>query len=335
MNEDKDKSALAEEVNETLPTEDTFDASKFTSRDVIEETEETEETEEAVAETEETSEETQDTEITAEGDSEFSWDEDTEEETEESKEEKEEGEEETEEAEEGDDFGWESLAEELGFEVENYDEFKDALVNQKELATAGATNKTIQTLKGFVDLGDEELMRTELKAQEYSDEDIDDEIDIMVENNTIRQNARRVRKDLEKAISAESERVISGDDQMDATQQEEIDQIREDLKKHMSKTTNMFGGSVTDKQKDEHFNYIDSGKFFDEISGDAESVANAAWLWKNRDRILNGYKSKGFEQGKASIIDSLSHPETARTTRIPEPETGNFNPNKFIDNESM
>ena len=82
---------------------------------------------------------------------------------------------------------------------------------------------------------------------------------------------------------------------MDATQQEEIDQIREDLKKHMSKTTNMFGGSVTDKQKDEHFNYIDSGKFFDEISGDAESVANAAWLWKNRDRILNGYKSKGFE----------------------------------------
>mgnify|MGYP003661926814 FL=1 len=118
-------------------------------------------------------------------------------------------------------------------------------------------------------------------------------------------------------------------------QQEEIDQIREDLKKHMSKTTNMFGGSVTDKQKDEHFNYIDSGKFFDEISGDAESVANAAWLWKNRDRILNGYKSKGFEQGKASIIDSLSHPETARTTRIPEPETGNFNPNKFIDNESM
>ena len=180
MNEDKEKSALAEEVNETLPTEDTFDASKFTSRDVIEETEETEETEEAVAETEE-------------------------------------GEEETEEAEEGDDFGWESLAEELGFEVENYDEFKDALVNQKELATAGATNKTIQTLKGFVDLGDEELMRTELKAQEYSDEDIDDEIDIMVENNTIRQNARRVRKDLQKAISAESERVISGDDQMDAT----------------------------------------------------------------------------------------------------------------------
>ena len=47
-------------------------------------------------------------------------------------------------------------------------------------------------------------MRTELKAQEYSDEDIDDEIDIMVENNTIRQNARRVRKDLQKAISAES-----------------------------------------------------------------------------------------------------------------------------------
>jgi hypothetical protein len=331
MIEDKEKSAIAEEATDS-PTEDSqFEADRFIGDNEVEKKEESP-TDEAVEEEDKEKVE----EDTKDEDASFTWDEDTEkkeEETEEGEEKEEKEEENEEDDEEGE--GWESLAEELQIEAESYEEFKDTLLQQKELASAGATNKTIESLKGFTKMEDEELMRTELKAQEYSDEDIDDEIDIMVENGTIRQNARRVRKDIEKAIKAESEKVLSGEETLDAKQQEEADEIRAELKEHMSKTGKIFGGKVSEKQKKEHFEYIDSGDFFDDISKDATSIADAAWLWKNKDRILKGYKTKGFEQGKASVIDSLSHPETSRSTRIPEPDTGDFNPGRFIDNETM
>lgn len=232
------------------------------------------------------------------------------------------------------DFGdsWQPLAEQLGIKVDSFDEFKDVLSYQQQLAQKSVSNETVNNLQNFMGMSDEELMRAELKAQNYESHEIDDEIDIMIENGTIKSSARKVRKDVEAAIQQEQARlnqeIVNPSDAKLAEQQEALSQ---ELKEYMSKTNSMFGGKINATQKDEHFEYIDSGKFFDDITDTPENVAQAAWLWKHKDRIMKGFMSKGVEKGKQAVLDDLKNPERSRSNRIPDPETGEFNMNRFMD----
>ncbi len=230
------------------------------------------------------------------------------------------------------DTSWKTLAEELGYsEIESIEDFKNVLKSQKEAAQNGYINEKIQQFQSWKDLSDENLMREELKAKGYNDVEIEDTIDTLIENNTLKLESRKIRKILDEAIQIEKQSYKTSTNES-SMNDEEAEAARVELKNYLSKTDNMFGGKINSKQKDEHFNYIQEGKFFDEITSDAESIASAAWLWRNRETILKAFKSNGFEKGKAKIIDKLVNPETNRTTRIPDPETGAFNPNKFLEN---
>jgi hypothetical protein len=231
--------------------------------------------------------------------------------------------------------GWQDIAEAIGINADDYNTFIETLKGQQDLAAKGATNEKVLGLNKLVSLDDETLMREELNARGFSSHEVEDEIDIMIENNTIRSEARRVRKDLEGVISNEKERIATQSTEIDATQQEEIEAAAAELRDYMSKTTEMFGGRINTKQKEQHSTYIASGTFFDEISQSAETMAQAAWLWKYKDHIINGQKSAGVEKGKASILDKMQNPEPTRRTSIPDPQTGDFNPNRFMDSEQM
>jgi hypothetical protein len=231
--------------------------------------------------------------------------------------------------------GWETIAESLGIDADNYESFIDTLKNQQSLAAQGATNEKITGLNQLIGLEDETLMRKELKARGFDSDEIEDEIDIMIENNTIRSEARRVRKDLEGVIANEKAAMATSTQEVDATQQQEQEQAAAEIKEHMSKTSEMFGGRINSKQKESHAEYVTSGAFFDEISSTPENLTQAAWLWKYKDQILNGQRSAGMEKGKSAILDKMVNPETQRRTHIPDPESGEFNPNRFIDSETL
>jgi len=237
------------------------------------------------------------------------------------------------------DFGdsWQTFAEDLGIKVESFDEFKDVLSHQQALARKSISNDAIVNLSGFANMSDEELMRAELKAQNYESHEIDDEIDLMVENGTIKSAARKVRKDVEGAIQIEQEKANATIvNPSEAKLQEQQEALSHELKEYMSKTDSMFSGKINSTQKDEHFKYIDSGEFFDDITDTSANVAQAAWLWKHRDKIMKGFLSKGVERGKQAVLDDLRNPERTRSNRIPDPETGDFNSTKFLDlGESM
>jgi len=226
---------------------------------------------------------------------------------------------------------WKELANELGYSnIETLDDFKSVLKSQQEAAKNGFVNEKIQQFSQWKDLSDENLMREELKAKGYDDIEIEDTIDTLIENNTLKLETRKIRKILDEAIQIEKQSYTTS--VTDSTMNDEEAEIaRVELKDYLSKTDNMFGGKINLKQKEEHYNYIQEGKFFDEITNNAETISQAAWLWKNRDNILKAFKSNGFERGKAKIIDKLVNPEVSRSTRIPDPETGGFNPNKFLD----
>ena len=228
--------------------------------------------------------------------------------------------------------GWEDIAEAIGINADDYDTFIDTLKNQQELASKGATNDKIEGLNSLISLGDETLMRKELEARGFSSEEIEDEIDIMIENNTIRSEARKVRKDLERVVISEKNAIANQAQETDAMQQQEIEEATKELEEYMSKTNEMLGGRINSKQKTEHTEYISSGQFFDEVTETPQSMAEAAWLWRHKDQILKSMRTKGVEQGKAAILDKMVNPETTRKTNIPDPETGEFNPNRFMDN---
>ena len=231
--------------------------------------------------------------------------------------------------------GWESVAESLGIDADDYESFIDTLKGQQKLAEKGVTNERIDTFNNLIKLDDESLMRKELKARGFNEEEIEDEVDILIENNTIRSKAREVRKELESIVETEKANAAKPAPQSDATQQQELQEAREELETFMSKTDNMFGGKINSKQKEEHVDYISSGAFFEEVTDNPESMAQAAWLWKYKDQILKGIKSNGFEKGKSAILDRMVNPETVRKTNIPDPTTGEFNPNRFMDSEQM
>lgn len=333
MIEDESNVEEQETVIEESPE---FDASAFTDEDTLGESKEVT-SEETETETNEDakSTETEDEDSDTKGaddtvsNQESSWTTDTDETTEES--------EETQEVDTEEDSteGWKQIAEEAGINADDYETFIDTLKNQKNLAQKGATNESLENLKKFKSLDDEELIRQELKAKGYKDDEVEDEIDILVENGTIRSEARKVRKDLDAAIDNESSRAANSQSQADAKHEAEAEEARVELNEYMSKTSEMFGGKINDSQRDEHIEYISNGDFFDEIGESVDNVAQAAWLWKYRKQIEKAFRSNGFEKGKAKILNELVHPETNKSTRVPDPETGEFNPTRFTDTETM
>lgn len=231
--------------------------------------------------------------------------------------------------------GWETIAEAIGIDADDYDTFIDTLKHQQSLAANGAVNEKINVLSQLIETDDETLMRKELGARGFSNDEIEDEIDILIENNTIRSEARKVRKDLEGVVAREKEALANQSNEADAMQQQEFDEAYAEMEEHMSRTTEMFGGRINSTQQETHTEYIASGAFFDEVTSSAENLAQAAWLWKYREQILGGRQSAGVEKGKSAILDKMRNPEPTRRTNIPDPETGEFNPNRFIDSETM
>jgi len=231
--------------------------------------------------------------------------------------------------------GWKEIAEDIGINADTYEEFKSTLERQKELSVSGQTNEKIGFMKDMLSLTDEDLMRKEYEARKYNEEDIDDEIDIMVENNTLRSKARSVRRDIETVIANEQKAITEQPSDSESMTQEEVDESNRELKEYLSKTEDFFGGKVNDEQKDGHFSYIESGKFFEDITESAENVAQAAWLWRYKDQILKANITKAVEKGKSSILDNMTNPKNERSTPIPDPVSGEFNSSKFMEEEQM
>lgn len=323
-----------EEQESAVEETNQFDPSAFTDVDTLGETKEVEneveQTNETTNEVEEVAEETENETSNVESSSEeSSWTTDPIEEQEEVSEEV------AETVNETSNESWKQIAEDAGINADDYETFIDTLKNQQSLAQKGATNDAIENIKGLKSLDDEDLMRKELEAKGYKKDEIEDEIDILIENGSIRSEARKVRKDLDAAIEQESRRIASTPSEESAMREKEAEEARIELEEYMSKTTEMFGGKINDSQKSEHIEYISNGDFFDEIGESVDNVAQAAWLWKYRKQIHKAMKSNGFEKGKAKILDELVHPETTKSTRIPDPETGEFNPTRFTDTNEM
>ena len=232
---------------------------------------------------------------------------------------------------------WQLIAQELGVEATSREELIQGIVQTvteaQEQASFGE-DKTIKTLKQFVDMDDEGLMKAELKRQGFTDEEVQDEIDVLNDNRLLKREARKVRKSLRDAMTNHAKGLQQQAQQEEAQRAQSIADNRKELWGLLSKTDTMFGGKINNSQKEAHYKYIASGNFFDEINQSHDNVVKAAWLWKYRDQIIKNMESSGYEKGKKKVLDSLTNPEVSKSTPVPEPSTGDFNPKSFLYDES-
>ena len=323
---------VAEATEETK--ESGFDPKAFMS----EETEEVEAKE--AEEVQEEKKDAEETEESNEDDGNFTWDSvetDKEEDTSEKEEEDDwdatpdaESKEDTKEKEDAQaPYDWETLATEVGVKAKNEEEFKSAV--KEMLSNPAPVNDTITQLQDFLKMGDRKLVESDLEAAGLEKSEIKDTVDRMQDSGLLKREALVIRKNLQSYIANEREKLRLAEKER-VTQEEKANlESRQALQKYIKGKEDFFGGKIKNTEKKELYNYITSGDFSKELYSTHANVADAAFLWKYKDKIFKMLQGQGMEKGKAAVINKITNPNLGRKSQHVEmkPKSG-FDPVEFM-----
>jgi hypothetical protein len=244
-------------------------------------------------------------------------------------------------AETSQDYDYGTLSNELGFEVKSkedliqkYRELQEQIEEAKIIKVGNLTNKKIETWQSYVSLQDEDLVKADLKAQGFDDNEIEETLDTYKDNRLLSIEAKKIRKTLNAHISKEQHAIIQQKETEAQRQKADVEESRKKIKTTLENTETMFGYKIAKsademkKVREGHYKYV-TEKFINDITSNEQNVIEAAWLWRNRETILNAVKSSGAQLGKKEILDTLQNPDNGKTNRIMAPKDGGFDPKKF------
>lgn len=233
------------------------------------------------------------------------------------------------------------LSKELGLEAKNAEELKKSLndiveENERLKENYPKTNEKIGNYEKLLNLDDKELVRQNLIADGFEGKDLDNAIERYLDNDILDIEAKKIRNTVNSAIDFEKKELIDAEANEIARQNQERENGIKDLNSYLDSTDQMFGFKIStpenvNKVRKEHQEYITSGKYLSEITTDSASLAESAWLWKNRETILKAMRNQGFNSGRADVIKEIGNPDADAGTRtFVDPKTGGeFNPGKF------
>lgn len=227
---------------------------------------------------------------------------------------------------------WKQAAKDLGVEASTYEEFIENTKTNFGEKVFVESNNYVGELKDALRLTDKELVAEVAKEQGYTEEEIKEYIGDLASSKQLKWKARELRSSINNAIDTELKKIHNQSASAEAKHREDQEKSQKDLKDYLSKTTEFFGGKITDKQKESLFNDISSGDFSKEVMGSIENYAQLAFLWKNRDAIMKRVRSQALETGKKSVLDSLVMPSKDAKGKIPSKPAndGEFNVNQFL-----
>jgi hypothetical protein len=226
-----------------------------------------------------------------------------------------------------------TFAKEMGIAAETKEEFVEQL---KELeaenerlrsqSTSTVENDRISRLNELKKKDDDSLLRLDLEKQGLSAEEVDEAMDVYTNNGTVKIEALKIKKQIDRAISNEQNTVIESNKAEEAKLQKQYDDDVAQLSKHIDEEDTKFGFKMAKDEESlkqvrkDHKDYITSGKFHEEIYADSKNLSDAAWLWKNKDTILKALGNKGIQQGRKEILDDIQNPEVSETKRFGTPQ---------------
>ena len=317
--------------------ESSFDATAFISSDTAKEVESIEETpasEEVKVEAETTAEQTETkagetNETTKEDTDGFDWGEIEVEQKSEEINTPEEQEEDWDAVKDIKSFDWNEVSKEVGVEAQTKEEFVKQI--KERIENPVKDNDTINNLQEFLKNDDVDLVKADLKAANYDDEYIEDTLTRLQDSGLMKREATQIRQQLQGYIRKERNKIQNEKLSSEKQQKQSQEKARKDLQSHIRTKKDFFGGKVSVEDKKELYSYITKGDFSKEIFDTHANVAEAAFLWKNKDKIFKMMKTRGVEQGKSSILDNITAPsKNTRSSNSFETKSEGFDAKAFL-----
>jgi len=334
----KEESKLVEAVEESteLTTENGIDE-KFNPLTFTEDNELKELITEVKEETEETKESKEESN-TEEDDDSWKWAKDVEGEDKEENEEEvydwEDEEENTKEEEKEvvqEDIEWKKVAEELGVVGSSKEEILQSINSYIQQSAQANPEGQVADFKRYLAFSDRDLVQEELKADGMDAAELEESLDKLEDAGMMKMKAKSIRRLINNAIETQTQNHNQSLTQEKSKRKESADKAREALKGHIKDMGEFMGGKVTKKQKEEVYKFA-TKRMMDEIWSSHANVADVAMFMLYRKQIEKILRSQGLEDGKASIMNSITSPNlnSGKNKSNFKVKSGKFDSKAFI-----
>lgn len=228
----------------------------------------------------------------------------------------------------GADIDWAGLAKELGVEAKDKESLKAAISQARQPVSE---SETLNTLKGYLDMSDKELVLADLKASGMEEEEAKDTLVRIEDSGLLKREATSARKQITDYISNETDRLRKIEKERAKEQKQRDLETKTSLQNYLKEKEDFFGGKINTAEKKDLYKYIISGDFAKEVYGNHANVADAAFLWKYKDKIFKMLQGQGMEKGKAAVLNKITNPDLGRRSRHVEvPKSSGFDPAEFM-----
>jgi len=168
----------------------------------------------------------------------------------------------------------------------------------------------------LINLSDEALVREQLKAQNFSEDQIERQVEELNDQGKIDLTARHTRNKLEEAKTAHQEQMQANIQEAEELRETELvqqaEQELEAIGDSLNKRQDFMGFSITD----EHRNYVRQ-KFsdgdYDHFRNDPERFVDLVMYHEFGQNAAKELHSKAFNQGKDKIVDRMANSPEAVT----------------------
>tara|TARA_R100000951_G_scaffold44546_1_gene38057 strand:+ start:7263 stop:8282 length:1020 start_codon:yes stop_codon:yes gene_type:complete len=228
-----------------------------------------------------------------------------------------------------DSFNWDEVGSELGVKAKSKDEFVQQVKNLIENPVND--NEKIQEVQEFIKRNDEDLVIADMQASKFDDDYIEDTVTKLKESGLLKREALQIRTQLQKFVQKERENIKNNQLKSERENVQAQQKAKQELQSHIKGKTEFFGGKINSEEKRKLYNYITKGDFSKEIFDTHANVADAAFLWRNKDKIFKMIRTQGVEQGKSKILNNITSPsKNNRSQNTFAPKTEGFDPKTFL-----
>ena len=229
------------------------------------------------------------------------------------------------------DIEWKKVAEELGVMGSSKEEILQSINSYIQQSTQATPDSQVADFKRYLAFSDRDLVQEELKADGMDAAELEESLDKLEDAGMMKMKAKSIRRLINNAIETQTQNYNQSVTQEQSKRKESADKAREALKGHIKDMGEFMGGKVTKKQKEEVYKFA-TKRMMDEIWSSHANVADVAMFMLYRKQIEKILRSQGLEDGKASIMNSITSPNlnSGKSKSNFKVKTGKFDPKAFI-----
>ena len=229
------------------------------------------------------------------------------------------------------DIEWKKVAEELGVMGSSKKEIQQSINAYIQQSLQSTPDSQVADFKRYLAFSDRDLVQEELKADGMDAAELEESLDKLEDAGMMKMKAKSIRRLINNAIETQTQNYNQSVTHEQSKRKESANKAREALKGHIKDMGEFMGGKVTKKQKEEVYKFA-TKRMMDEIWSSHANVADVAMFMLYRKQIEKILRSQGLEDGKASIMNSITSPNlnSGKSKSNFKVKTGKFDPKAFI-----